>query len=117
MNLTDEQIQLLHTGNRLACRTPARSGLKCWLSITPFKINPETGMSTLNAPSEPWQYRIRHFGIPNDFDYFNYDLHPEYVTNYANEVVHSIRHIENSVMLIINNLGDLDRSQNCDCPM
>ena len=117
MTLKNELCSLLHSGECLACRTEPINDLACWLVITPFKINPETGMSTLNAPSEPWRYRVRHFGILADFDYTNYDLHPEYVTNFTNEIATSVEQIGELVANIIDDSSSLVHSRNCDCPL
>lgn len=117
MKLSDGQCDILHSGVCLACRTEKSSDRWSWLLITPFKIDPETGMSTLNACDEPWQYRIRHFGIPVGFDYSNYDLHPEYVKNYLNEVVLSVVQIENVIDRIIVDSNRLVESRSCDCPL
>ena len=117
MSLNEIQIRILHSGECLACRIPSLPEIKCWLSITPFQIHPETGMATLSAPAEPWIYRVRHFGIPADFDYFNYDLHPEYITNYTNEVVTSIRQIHEAVAPIVSEFNLLVESRECACPL
>lgn len=117
MKLTQDHLAKLSTGNDLACRTIPKNGLKCWIMITSFKIDPETGMSTLNAPGQPWQYRVRHFGIPYDFDYNSYDLHPEYVTNFVNQVVASVEQVEELISPIVDDPGSLVEPRDCECPM
>ena len=117
MNLTPLHLSKLKSGEDLAYRDKREGDLSFWLMITPFKIHPETGMATLNAPSEPWQFRVRHFGIPKDFDYNNFDLHPEYVTNFINEVVTSIEKVEQLFSPIVENPELLVEPRDCECPM
>jgi hypothetical protein len=61
-----------------------------WIAITSFKIDPETGMSTRKGEGIPWKYRVRCFGLPVSYDYLNYDVHEENLTNYVNTVFDDI---------------------------
>jgi transcription termination factor NusB len=74
-------------------------------------------MSTLNAPGESWQFRVRHFGVDAKFDYDNYDLDPEYVTNFLNKVVDSVEQIELLISPIVDNADSLVEPRECGCPM
>jgi hypothetical protein len=117
MNLTQFHLEKLKSGEDLAYRDKSQDSLSCWLMITPFKIHPETGMATLNAPGEPWKFRVRHFGIPQDFDYDNFDLHPEYVTNFINQVVVSLEQVERLISPIVQDPERLVEPRDCECPM
>ena len=115
--LSDKATQLLDSGNYVAASLTPEEDLKRWLVIFPFKVNPETGMTTLNAPSEPWKYRIRCIGIPQDFDYDTYDLHDEYITSFEDAVVESMGEVEAIVERWIENPDVLEDPRKCDCPI
>ncbi len=117
MKLSTNNLAKIDSGLRLACRTNAKFGLNCWIMITPFKIDPETGMSTLNAPGVPWQFRVRHFGIEASFDFDKYDLDPEHVTNFLNKVVDSIAEVEQLISPIVSNSDSLVEPRDCGCPI
>jgi hypothetical protein len=113
----EHQREQLERGERLAARLEPIDNLLVWVLVCPFKVNPETGLSTLNAQGEPWRFRVRHFGIPKDFDYYNYDLHPEYITNFRNEIVGSIEQVEQLVSQIVDDVDKLVYPRDCKCPL
>ncbi len=74
-------------------------------------------MTTLKASSEPWKYRIRCIGIPNDFDYDTYDLHDEYITLYEDIVIDNLCEVEAIVKHWLENLELLEEFRKCGCPI
>ena len=74
-------------------------------------------MSTHTASTAPWRYQIGHFGIPNDFDYLNYDLHPEYVTEFLNKLAHDLSRAEEELQNVIGDLSQLKEWRECDYPL
>lgn len=80
-------------------------GERRWVVIAPYKIHPETGMPTRNAPGLPWKYRVRCFGLPADCDYENYDVHEEYLNNLENVVLDDM---DTALSIVAKWVGNVD---------
>jgi hypothetical protein len=115
--LSPKQLTDLNEGHSLACRTELRDDLNCWLVVIPFKIDPETGLSTLRNVASDWHYCVRHFGIPSDFDHRKYDLHSEYETNFIRKVLRTIPEVEKLLSTVIENFDVLEETRKCNCPI
>ena len=115
--LPERTTDLLNAGEYVAASLPPSDGLRRWIAVFPFKVNPLTGMTTLNAPSEPWKYRVRCVGLSPNFDYENYDLHDEDLTSYEDSVVEDLASVEEIASRWLEELESLEDPRKCDCPI
>ena len=117
MSIPDEIVQKLNDGTDLGALLGDFGNERRWLTLTPFKIHPETGIPTLNAPDQPWRYRIRCFGLPKDYDYDNYDVHEENLNNHENVVLESLEDVERVVKKWVDDISVLSEQIQGGCPI
>lgn len=115
--LAKKTLDRLVSGEPVAARLPAAEEINRWIVVFPFKIHPETGMPTIYASSKPWQYRIRCIGVPADFDYYEFDLHDEYITSYEDSVVRGLDEVETGVLRWLESVSELSDPRECECPI
>jgi hypothetical protein len=117
MQVNQEIRQKLDQGIPLYALLGDFDGERRWVVIAPYKIDPETGMSTRNAPGQPWKYRVRCFGLPVDCDYENYDIHEEYLNNFENVVHDDMETALSTVAKWLSDVGLLSEQLADGCPI
>mgnify|MGYP001417924343 CR=1 FL=1 len=91
--------------------------VKRWIVVCPFQIDPLTGMSTISHPTANWFYRVRCFGLPEEFDQDNYDVHEEDLINYENVVVSSLEEVESVLSQWIDKNTEFKEGRLSTCPL
>lgn len=114
--LPPSTVSHLNEGMQVAARLSPCGHLNRWIKVTPFTINPETGMSAPLVRGQPRRYRVRCFGVPQDFDYDTYDLHEEYITTFENIVVFDLEAVESIVSEWLDDLTLFTTPIACNCP-
>lgn len=115
--LPQRVIELLDRGETIAAKVEAiRKGLRAWVGVCAFSIDPRSGISIPSSPERGIVFRVRCIELCDEFDLDEYDFHGDECEYRLDERCSTLGEVEGLVSSVLPDLERLDDGRLCDYP-